>query len=247
MDISDPRLAAHQATIDAFEKAFSSPAAERNRRAIAAALTDRLPAAGTVVEIACGALQHALTLASEHPTLTWLPTDIDPRILPHASDYLAALAACGRRPLNLQDPIFLDAAVMAWPVPQATVVYSANLLHISPGETMTGLCRGAAETLLPGGQLLIYGPFRRKGRFTSRSDARFDASLRERNAAWGIRDLEKLNSIANDQGLTALEPQPMPANNWLLEYRRTGEIMTAFRQEKGAAPGRGERTGRQEA
>jgi hypothetical protein len=37
--------------------------------------------------------------------------------------------------------------------------------------------RGAGETLLPGGVLVTYGPYRRNGQHTAPSNEAFDASL----------------------------------------------------------------------
>lgn len=34
---------------------------------------------------------------------------------------------------------------------------------------------------------MVYGPFSKDGKFTSESNAEFDASLRARNTEWGYR------------------------------------------------------------
>ena len=52
------------------------------------------------------------------------------------------------------------------------------------------------------------------------SNAAFDADLRARNPAWGIRDLEAVATLATDHGFSALDIEAMPANNFSLFCRR---------------------------
>jgi hypothetical protein len=52
------------------------------------------------------------------------------------------------------------------------------------------------------------------------SNAAFDASLRERDAAWGIRDLEAVAAAAAVEGFGPPEVIEMPANNLSLVFRR---------------------------
>jgi len=40
------------------------------------------------------------------------------------------------------------------------MVFSANMIHISPYECTEGLFRGSGEVLCPGGRLIVYGPFK---------------------------------------------------------------------------------------
>jgi hypothetical protein len=64
----------------------------------------------------------------------------------------------------------------------------------------------------------IYGPFNYGGRPTSESNARFDAMLRGRDPASGLRDLEKMVELGRSVGLRLVEDNPMPANNRLLVF-----------------------------
>jgi hypothetical protein len=70
------------------------------------------------------------------------------------------------------------------------------------------------------GVLAIYGPFNYGGRFTSDSNARFDASLRARGVGSALRDFETVNALARDIGLTLVRDVAMPANNRTLVWRR---------------------------
>jgi hypothetical protein len=80
--------------------------------------------------------------------------------------------------------------------------------------------RGAGELLPPGGVLVTYGPYRRDGRHTAPSNEAFDASLKERDPRWGVRDLEDVAATAKAAGLALEEIVPMPANNFTLVFRK---------------------------
>jgi hypothetical protein len=69
-------------------------------------------------------------------------------------------------------------------------VFCANVIHIAPWRVAEGLFAGAGCTLRADGRLFLYGPFKRDGKHTAVSNAVFDASLREGNAEWGVRDIE---------------------------------------------------------
>ncbi len=69
--------------------------------------------------------------------------------------------------------------------------------------------------------LYLYGPYKRGGEHTAPSNAAFDESLRERNPAWGLRDVEAVAESAQAQGLTLGEIVEMPANNLSLILIRT--------------------------
>ena len=94
------------------------------------------------------------------------------------------------------------------------------MIHIAPWEAALGLLRGSASILVPGGSLFLYGPFKVDGEHTAPSNAEFDASLRRRDAAWGIRDLEAVVAEAKRQGLSLAESNSLPANNKLLVFSK---------------------------
>jgi hypothetical protein len=68
----------------------------------------------------------------------------------------------------------------------------------------------------------LYGPFRYGGAHTAESNARFDAMLRARDPASGIRDFEAICALAERCGLQFAEDNAMPANNRLLVFRKCG-------------------------
>jgi hypothetical protein len=97
-------------------------------------------------------------------------------------------------------------------------VISINMIHIAPWAATQGLMAGAGRVLAPGGLLLLYGPFRIGGAHTALSNAEFDASLRARDPAWGVRDIETVGAEARGFALAA--DVAMPANNRMVVFRR---------------------------
>lgn len=195
-----------------------SPAAERNRGPILAELQRLLPARGVALEIASGTGQHAAHFATSLPGWTWQPSDPEARAL-------ASIAAWCAGIVNVQPPINLDVMAGEWPgAPQpADVIFCANMLHISPWPTCAALIQGAARHLSPQGLLLLYGPFLVDGEPVAPGNSAFDADLRARNPAWGLRRLADVLAQAEAAGLHLGELVQMPANNLLLVLARSAE------------------------
>ena len=139
----------------------------------------------------------------------------------------------------------------AWPATvreqegQFTVVYLANVFHITPWAVTVGVLRGAGRALrrpdgpkcdptTGGGQLFVYGPFKVDGKCTTASNAQFDEMLRARDASFGYRDIDEVAMEGEKYGLELTERIPMPANNFMLCFRRRGEG-----EEKGEEGGEG--------
>jgi SAM-dependent methyltransferase len=198
--------------------ALTSDAVARNREPILAVLRRVLPARGLVLEIASGSGEHAVHFAAALPHLQWQPTDRD-------ASARASIAAHRETPglSNLLPPLALDAAAPSWPVERADAVVAINMIHISPWQATQGLMAGAARVLAPGGVLYLYGPYKEDGHHTAPSNAAFDASLRERDPQWGVRDLAEVRALAAAHGLQLVERLAMPANNLSVVFRRVGE------------------------
>ena len=83
-----------------------------------------------------------------------------------------------------------------------------------------GLFAGAGRLLRVGGVLFLYGAFMRDGVHSAPSNAAFDASLRARNASWGVRDIVELERVGESSGLSLRETIEMPANNMSVVFSR---------------------------
>lgn len=197
--------------------ALFAPSVARNRDPILGVLRRVLPARGLVLEIASGTGEHAVYFAAELPDLTWQPSDPDPEA---RRSIMAHRSAAGSA--NLLAPLALDASGASWPIAQADAVVSINMIHIAPWVAAEGLMAGAARVLPSDAPLILYGPFREEGRHTAPSNAEFDESLRMRDPAWGVRDLEAVTALAGRSGLALAGRIAMPANNLTVVFRRNG-------------------------
>lgn len=193
-----------------------APAAERNTPAIIKALAPLVPAHGRVLEIAAGTGQHAAALARAFPWLDWQPTDIAPERLASIDAWRAAAGV-----ENMRIAYWLDAATDNWIVQPVEMVYLANLFHLLPEQAAVNVIRGVARVLVPRGIFLAYGPFRVEGRFRSGGDEAFHGRLVEADPAIGYKDMEWIEEIGAQAGLTRHRLVDMPANNLIIALRKS--------------------------
>ena len=193
-----------------------SPASARNREPILAALRPLLADCRSVLEIGSGTGQHAVHFGAALPDLTWQTSD-----LPANHEGIRAWLDEAALP-NVLAPLALDAGSDDWPPGPFDAVYTANTCHIMSWPEVQRMFQGAGRVLAPGGMLCIYGPFNFDGRFTSASNAQFDASLRAQAPHMGLRNQEDVDALARAQQLTPVADLPLPANNKLLAWRRAG-------------------------
>lgn len=191
-----------------------SEACERNKGPILAVLTAELAASRCVLEIGSGTGQHAVYFAMHLPHLLWQPSEL-PENLPPLAQRIAL-----EGPANLQAPQALDVRSTPWKVAPVDAVFSANTLHIMSWGEVGDFFRGVGELLAAQGVLCVYGPFRYGGQHTSDSNAEFDAYLKARDPASGIREFEALDALAHSAGLHLAADHAMPANNRTLVWRR---------------------------
>ncbi len=192
-----------------------SAAAERNQGPIVGQLMRLLPPTGLLLEVASGTGQHAAHAAAALPSWRWQPSDAD------AGALASTGAWCDGLP-NVLAPVMLDVMAPVWPGVPAPVdaIFNANMIHIAPWPVCAALMQGAARHLSAQGLLLMYGPYLVESEVTAASNLAFDADLRRRNAAWGLRRLADVQAQALAVGLQLQKRVAMPANNLLLVFVR---------------------------
>jgi hypothetical protein len=192
-----------------------APATLRNRDFILDVLRGVLPRTGVILEIASGSAIIPSIFARDFPTLVFQPSDLEPDAVLSVAAWVKATHVT-----NVSAPIALDASHSVWPIASADGVICINTVHISPWEAMVALIKGAAALLPPASPFYLYGPYIREEFATAPSNQAFDRSLRDRNATWGLRDLEAVAAIAQSVGFRAPVITEIPANNLSAVFRR---------------------------
>ena len=189
-----------------------SEACERNREPILTELKRVFRGRSLVLEIGSGTGQHAAYFAPALPHLVWQPSDL-PVNLPGIREWVSESHAP-----NLRDPVALGVDD-PWPEVAADAAYSANTCHIMSWRQVERLFAGLGK-MSRLETFVLYGPFKYGGRHTSVSNEHFDAMLRAREPASGVRDSEAIVALAQSNGLRLDEDIAMPANNRLLVFAR---------------------------
>lgn len=195
-----------------------APSCANNQAPILAVLQHALADRTHVLEIGSGTGQHSVYFAPRLPHLVWQTSDLPQH---HAS--IQAWHAAEPAP-NLRAPLVLEiGGATAWPQTDDgpfDAVFTSNTLHIMGWTQVQQLLALVGQQLPPGGVLAVYGPFNYGGRYTSDSNRAFDASLRARDAASGLRDQEAVVAQAQQQGLLLRDDHAMPANNRTLVFEK---------------------------
>ncbi|MCP4595083.1 DUF938 domain-containing protein [Neptuniibacter sp.] len=197
---------------------YSGPA-DRNKEPILEVISDILMASKRVLEVGSGTGQHALYFSEQMPHLTWLPSDFA-----EGYDVLRAQFEQNSR-TNVAAPIELDVRNIPWDSCLTDhvidLVYTANTLHIMSWAAVETFFAGIEQVLGKEGFLVVYGPFKYNGDFTTPSNAQFDQWLKNRDPVSGVRDFEAVNALAESIGLVLQNDCAMPANNQCLIWRRS--------------------------
>lgn len=191
-----------------------SQACENNKAVILAHLQRLFTGVDEVLEIGSGTGQHACHFAAGLSGLRWRPTELAqnmPVLEPRCADYAGD---------NLARPVVLDVCQRPWPWPVPAATFTANTLHIMPWSAVEALFDALAQYAPERFSLVIYGPFKYGGDYTSASNAEFDRWLAARDPHSAIRDFELVDALASRAGLALAEDNAMPANNRLLAWRR---------------------------
>ena len=190
-----------------------SEACVRNAEPILAVLQRHFKDRHEVLEIGSGTGQHAVHFAAALPRVRWQASDRDEN-LPGIRAWLSKAALA-----NTPEPLVFDVDA-AWPRGSFDAVFTANTLHIMSWAQVERLFAGLPWLLAPDARLVVYGPFHYHGRATAPSNADFDAMLRARDPAMGVRDAEAVDRLAASVGLELIDDVAMPANNRCRVWRR---------------------------
>lgn len=193
----------------------NAPATERNRDPILAVLRTLLASRRRVLEIGSGTGQHAVHFAAALPHLQWQTSDL-PDNHPAIQAWIDASQLA-----NVLPPLTLDVGnPSTWPRQHFDAVFTANTLHIINWPQVLSLFANLPRVLADDATVIVYGPFNIGGQFTSPSNAVFDADLRCEDPKRGIRDIETVQALAAQAGLSPVADIEMPAHNRCLVWQR---------------------------
>lgn len=196
------------------EKPYS-PACDRNKEPILEVLKEVIHGTDRrLLEIGSGTGQHAVFLAPHFPQVEWHPTDVTVN-LKGISIWLDEAKA-----KNIQRPTRVEVGKDELPKLKFDVIFTSNTFHIMHWKECKSLIKQFGGRLREGSRVVIYGPFKYGGNFTSPSNEEFDQSLKARDPLSGIRNFEDVNNAMIKNGFELMMDVPMPANNQTLVYKR---------------------------
>ena len=210
-----------------------SPAAERNKAPIFSELKNILPTHGIVLEMGSRHGQHCQYFGEQIYSsdlkskikCKWQPTD-------YINETFKQIEQ--RRdfsPVDIKSfilkPKLLNLLDQNWESKyqnqEIKLIYIANVIHITDWKCSIGLFRGAGNILKAGDKLALYGPFiinDGKHDDKNQSNLRFSKSLKSRNGLWGVRNIEDLCKLGDDNGLKHAQQINMPANNYIMIFQK---------------------------
>jgi SAM-dependent methyltransferase len=194
-----------------FIKPFSQ-ACELNKAPILDVLKNVFHDRQQVLEVASGTGQHAVHFSAHLPHLSWQTSDVQQNI-----DGIQAWLTEAALP-NVIAPLTLNVNDTTWPVGKFDAIFNANTVHIISWQEVQRLFDHLSRVVMPDAVVCFYGPYNYNNQFTSPGNARFDASLKERDPNSGIRDFEAINTLAASHGFTLQKDVAMPSNNRLLVW-----------------------------
>ncbi len=190
-----------------------SQASENNKRPILQHLQSVLADSATVLEVGGGTGQHAVFFGENLPHINWQSSDVP--------EYVESLKLRIQHAAleNVPTPIALNVNNQPWACDRFDVVFTANSFHIMSADSVVAFFAELPKHLSNQAKLIVYGPFRYHGDYTTESNARFDQWLKDRDPLSGIRDFEWVDGLAQAAGLKLSADHGMPANNQLLIWQ----------------------------
>lgn len=189
-----------------------SAASERNKEPILEVLKLYLSQGEkSVLEIGSGGAVHVQFFSRNLPQTKWQPSEVGSQ-LGFLTQQLHGLSS-----ERILSPIEYEIGVTQL-TGNYDAVYTANTFHIMTEDLALRAVQAAAQLLTQNGHLMVYGPFKYDGEFTTESNARFNEHLKMTDPRRGIRDFEKIAQQAEESGLQLVKDHSMPANNQLLVF-----------------------------
>lgn len=174
---------------------------------------------GNVLEISSGTGQHVTYFAPHFPQLTFYPSEYDKSLFDSIKAYSSEIET-----KNVNEPIYIDSSTdcNTWDLKCSAFDYliNINMMQVSPYVCSIMLFKNAGKLLKSGALIITYGPYAFDGVITPQSNVEFDKNLRTQNEEWGIRDLQELEKLAEENEIKLLHLYDLPANNKCLVWKK---------------------------
>ena len=200
------------------------PATKRNSTFIGDVLSKIIPKNGSILEIGSGSGEHGVAFQKRFPETIWQTSDPDLRHRQSISSWIIY----EKLNMKMPQPLAIDVEITPWKISSELVlslqvIVSINLIHISSWNCTRSLFKESGKLLSNGKYLMLYGPFKIGNEHISQSNYLFDKSLKMQNNNWGVRNLDKVNEEAYNNGFVQKELIFMPANNLSIIYKKVSE------------------------
>ncbi len=187
----------------------------RNQSPIAQQLESIFLNVQTVLELGSGTGQHAVFVCKAMPQLLWQPSELPERIHEveawRASENLDNVLPCKS----------IDVLDAKWDTESNyDAIFTANTVHFIGQNKVDSMLQGVSKRLEEGGLFVVYGPFNIDGQYISEGNRSLDAWLKQRDPESGIKDLADFKAQAKELGLEFVEKIQMPANNFMLQFKK---------------------------
>ena len=189
---------------------LNAPSALRNAEPIVQLVRENALKPGNALEIASGSGQHVVRLAAALPLLNWQPSDVDETRIKSIRCW-----SNDHHLTNLNPPCLLDATKEGWATEHygQDLILLVNLLHLISTQETKILVEEMSKALNSNGLSIIYGPFMRSGKLTSKNDMEFHQSLINTDPVLGYKNDVNMLNLFGEAGLIHLSTENMPANN----------------------------------
>ncbi len=196
-------------------------ATKRNKTFIGDVLSRIIQKNGSILEVGSGSGEHGVAFQKRFPETIWQTSDPDLRHRQSISSWILY----EKLNLKMPQPLAIDVEITPWKISSELglslqVIVAINLIHISSWNCTRSLFKESGKLLSNGKYLMLYGPFKIDNEHISQSNYLFDKSLKMQNNKWGVRNLDKVNEEAYDNGFAQKELIFMPANNLSIIYKK---------------------------
>lgn len=191
-----------------------SDACERNKIPILKVLIEELDS-GVVLEIGSGTGQHSVFFSKEIPSIKWYPSETISNF-----DSLNTFVT-NYQNNNLHFPLIINITQDEWIDFKVDYVFTSNTFHIINNALLTYFFYQCSNIIKSNGKLIVYGPFKFDNQFNSPSNMTFDGLLKESDIFSGLKNFEKIVSIALRFDFIFSKKYDMPANNNILVFKKS--------------------------